>query len=513
MKFVSRVAAAIGAVALLASPIGTAHAVEIPSDLEYSYDLNQPVIGNMSLATRGDCTQTLGAPFTLAMVGGVEEALTDALATANNDVTCTLDVSATSSGSTLSGSVSASGQGMSGSGTFTLVCDVGRTVNSWFRVLVDGAGDAALAPDPYGVESDGYVSCNWTIDVADAQKSQLSGSLEMQGSFSSDSTPVDWSNCAPLGLPIPPQAMPRAKCIEFEMDIQAYLTGSTGAFAGRTGEGSMTQTVYAPMLIPISLDAGPTPPPPPCPADQPDCTQLDLTGCEYSPTDPGDPSWLDLSGLPAGAKIPGFKGPGWYRCSGGGGGGGGGDFTNCEYSPTDPGLPGWGYTELPPGVSIPGYRGPGWYNCGDLPPVPTSFDPQMIRAAFAAVLSPRAGGDLLSLSTQTGKAMAPRFVAPAQTTSAAVRPFVGNSSTTVRLSTVPGATCTVSAVSGKSTSTLVKAARALKGQVDTKVTAATLMSRLKVAKGASAVVTANCTTKVGKRTVKLPAARIQVRFS
>ncbi len=515
MGFVVRVGVSAGLCALAAVSMGAARAAEVPSDLEYSYTLSQPVIGSMSLATRGECTQTLGAPFTLAMVGGVEEELTKALAMAGNDVTCNLDVQATSTGATIQGTVAAAAEGQSGEGSFSLVCDVGRNVRSWFRVLVSSSAVAALAPDPYGVNSDGYVSCNWTIEVKDAQKSQLSGTLEMQGAFSDKSTPVDWSNCAPLGLPIPPHALPRAKCVEFDMDIQAYLTGATGAYEGRSGSGSMTQTVYAPMLIPISLDA-PPPPPPPCPPGQTDCVR-DLTGCEYSPTNPGDPSWMDFSAFPPGATIPGFRGPGWYRCGGdgGGGGGGGGGFTGCQFSPTEQTGPGWSFIELPPGTEVPGYQGPGWYNCGDaVPPPPTvTFDAQQIRAAFATMLSSRAADDVLSLSTKKGALAAPRFVSPARTSKATVRDFATKSTASVRVATVPGAVCTVTAKGGSVTATLVKDAKALRGQVATKMTAAKLLKALKAKVGSQATLAADCSVKSGKRTVRLPAATVTVRFT
>ncbi|MFM9135197.1 MAG: hypothetical protein ACKOT0_07170 [bacterium] len=517
MNLWTRVGVAAGLVALGAVSMGSAQAADVPADLEYSYSLDQPLIGNMSLATKGDCTQTLGGPFTLAMTGGVEEGLTNAVNSPGNDVTCTLSVQANTTGSTVKGTVSASSAGQSGSGNFTLVCDVGRSMDSWFRILVGSDGTPALAPDPYGVESDGYLSCNWVIDVNDQQKSQLSGTLEMQGSFSLDSTPVDWSYCAPLGLPIPEHALKRAKCVQFDMDIQAALVGATGAYEGRTGSGSMTQVVYAPLIIPISLDGGATPPPPPCPPEQQDCTPLDLTGCQYSPTNPGDPSWLDLSQLPPGAQIPGFQGPGWYKCGDGGGGGGGeGGLTGCQYSPTEQTGPGWSYIELPPGVEVPGYQGPGWYNCGDAVPPPTvdvaAFDQHLMQSAFSALVSPRSGGDLLSLSTKKGAA-APRFVSPAKTGKSAIRDFSTKSSAAVRLATVPGATCSVSAKAGSVTASLVRNAKAVKGLVDTKVTAVNLIKSLKAKSGAQATLTATCSAKSGKRTVRLPTATVTVKFT
>lgn len=517
MRLVTSVGVTAALCALGAVSVGSAQAAEVPADLEYSYTLDQPVIGNMSLATKGDCTQTLGEPFTLAMTGGVEEGLSKAVATAGNDVTCTLAVQANSTGAMVKGTVSASAEGQSGSGAFTLVCDVGRSMESWFRILVGSDAVPALAPDPYGVVSNGYISCNWVIDVNDAQKSQLSGTLEMQGTFSEDSAPVDWSNCAPLGLPIPEHALKRAKCVEFDMDIQAYVTGGTGAYEGRSGSGSMTQVVYAPLIIPISLDSAP-PAPPPCPPDQPDCVALDLTACDYSPTNPGDPSWMDLSALPPGTPIPGFRGPGWYRCGGGGGGGGEGGLTGCQYSPTEQTGPGWSFIQLPPGAEVPGYQGPGWYNCGDaVPPPPTvttaSMDAQQIRAAFTTMLSSRAGSDLLSLSTKKGALAAPRFVSPARTSKATVRDFATKSTTAVRVATVPGAVCTVTAKAGSVTATLVKEARALKGQVATKMTAAKLLKALKAKVGSQATLATDCTVKSGKRTVRLPVATVTVRFT
>ena len=559
LRWLTVVAATVG---LMAGTMPAAQAA-LPDDLEYSYDLNSPILGMPSaFASSGSCTQTLGAAFDLVMDGQPEPNLTPALAKPGNDVRCTMRSTADSPGTTISGTVSASSGGQSGSGTFTLVCDIGRSMDSWFNVVVSAAGDPALAAVPYGVNGAGHVSCSWTIDIADEQKSQLSGTLEMAGAFSLDSTPVDWSNCAALGLPIPDRVLSRAKCVSFDMVISAFVTGGTGLFAGRTGSGTMTQTLYIPVVIPIDLTSAP-PPDPGCPPEQPDCQTFDLTNCEYSPTDPGDPTWNDLSGLPANAQIPGFRGPGWYRCGdgggggggggggltgcayspteqtgpgwsfidppagvpgsqgpgwyncgdGGGGGGGGGDgLTRCQYSPTDPGVPGWSYIDPPAGV--PGSQGPGWYNCGDVPPpAPTAvISDAAIEAAFRASLAPRSLGDMLSLSTKSGKASAPRIVAPARVAGSTVRPFAVASKTTVRLSTVPGATCIVTAKSGKVTAKL-PAAKATSGRVDTKVTASALMKRVKAAKGSQATITASCIVKAGKKTQKLPPTSVTVRFS
>ena len=513
VRWLTVVAATVGLIA------GTMPAVQAvpPADLEYSYDLDTPIIGMPSVfASKGACTQTLGPAFDLLMNGQPEPELSPALARPFNDVRCTMQSSADSVGTTISGTVSASSGGQSGGGRFVLVCDIGRSMDSWFNVVVAADGIPALAADPYGVNGAGHVSCNWTIDVVDEQKSQLSGTLEMAGAFSLDSAPVDWSLCAALGLPIPERVLPRAKCVSFDMVISAYLTGATGAFSGRTGEGSMTQTLYIPVVIPIDLSTPEPPPNPGCPPEQPDCQTLDLSDCEFSPTDPGDPTWNDLSGLPPNVQIPGFRGPGWYRCPGddGNGGGGGGDgLSRCQYSPTDPGVPGWSFIDPPPGV--PGSQGPGWYNCGDVPPPPAPtavISKAAIEAAFRAALSPRSLGDLLSLSTKSGKASAPRIVAPARVAGSTVRPFVVASSTTVRLSTVPGATCTVSTKAGKAAFKL-PAAKAISGRVDTRVTASQLMSRLKAAKGSQATITASCSVKVGKKTQKLPPTSVTVTFA
>lgn len=566
MSFRSRIATFAGVAALLCGVTGPAQAAEVPSDLEYSVSVNDPVMGSPTISSQASCTQALGPGFVLALTGAVEEELTKAMNTPNNDIRCTFASTATTTGVTISGTVSASAQGQSGSGAFTLICESGHSMDSWFHVLLDSLAIPSLAPDPYGVITNGYISCNWTIDVADAQKSQLSGTLELQGSFSDQSTPVDWSNCASLGFPIPPSALSRSKCVVFDMNVKAYLTGATGAYAGLSGEGSMTQQVYAPVVIPISLDA---PNVPPC-SDENPCP--DLTACEYSPTQQSGPEWLDLSIIPpyAGIQFPGWKGQGWYKCGGGGGDDTG--LTGCEFSPTEQTGQGWSYIEVPPGASVPGYQGPGWYKCGgddggggggddggggggsldltaceysltapadpvgwyDLSMVPpgtpipgfkgpgwykcpmpssASISPQMLRSAFTSMISPRGMGDLLTLKTQAGKTMSPRFVAPAQTTAqSTTRDFKLSSATTVRLSTVPGATCTVTAKAGKATTTLVKNARALKGQIDTKVTAAKLMATLKAATGSTATLTSACSTKVGKKVTRLPAGSATVKF-
>jgi hypothetical protein len=189
----------------------------------------------------------------------------------------------------------------------------------------------------------------------------------------------------------------------------------------------------------------------------------------------------------------------------------------------------------------PGWQGPGWYYCEDvasgLPP--SDFDPNIPPCVpgeegdvppegFSSCLNPgsspaavqalqslvRAGGsDGLSLST-TRTAGATRIVSPAQTSASTIRDF-GSTATpqpTVRLATVPGATCDVTAKAGRVSAKVATKAKAPNGQLNTKVTAQQLMASLKAAKGAQATITASCSVKAGKKLRKLPAATVTVKF-
>ena len=183
----------------------------------------------------------------------------------------------------------------------------------------------------------------------------------------------------------------------------------------------------------------------------------------------------------------------------------------------------------------------GWYYCEDvaagLPP--SDFDPtippcipgeegsvppegfsscvnsessSVVRALESAIRASTGQG--LSLKTES-KAGTTRIVSPAQTSSNPVRSFgsTATSQPTIRLATVPGATCDVTAKAGKTTVKVATKARATNGQLNTGVTAPALMSRLKAAKGSQAIITATCSAKVGKKTQKLPAASVTVSFA
>ena len=84
---------------------------------------------------------------------------------------------------------------------------------------------------------------------------------------------------------------------------------------------------------------------------------------------------------------------------------------------------------------------------------------------------------------------------------------------TIRIATVPGAVCAVNATAGAVKAVVTAKGTAVGGLLDTKVNAATLRGKLKAAVGTQAVLTATCSTKVGKKTVKLPAASVTVKFT
>ena len=495
MKVRSRLGAAAGLVALIALPIGTAQAVEIPSDLEYSYTLSQPIIGQIKSAADTLCYQTKGESFTLSMVAGLDQGLTKAVNTPGNEILCTIRLSRILSNVVLTGTASASAQGQSGSGSFSLNCEVGNTTNSFFSVVTpDPMGMPSFGPNPFGVEGNAYVSCTWSISVDDEQKSQLAGTLEMQGTYTKDSERV---SCEEAGITIT-GPVDNIYCVAYDANIKAFLTGATGAYAGRTGEGSLTQRGYTTITVPLTLTEG-------CPPDQPNCENSgtggdSLEGCQYSASQPGNPQgWMQFPPLPPGAPTPpGWQGPGWYKC------GGGADVPPSDFDPS-----------IPPCVTDESgaYVPPeGFSNCVQ-PGSQTTTSTGMLRAVESVV---RAGtGQKLALATSKGKVGTTRIVSPAQTTGDAVRPFGASSTSvpTVRIATVPGATCAVTATAGSAKATLVARGAAVGGQLDTKVNAASLRSKLKAAVGTQAVITANCTIKAGKKTIRIPAASVTVKFT
>jgi hypothetical protein len=83
----------------------------------------------------------------------------------------------------------------------------------------------------------------------------------------------------------------------------------------------------------------------------------------------------------------------------------------------------------------------------------------------------------------------------------------------VRIATVPGATCTVTAAAGRKSAILANRKAAVGGRLDTAVTAATLRTQLGAAVGSTAQVTARCSVGSGKNVRNLPAAVISVRFT
>lgn len=484
-----RITAALIAVAALMAGTLPASAQTIPEDLEFDYTMSAPLIGNVKETAGTICHQSLGSSFTMEMAAGPAQGLIQAINTRGNEILCTTTIERILSSVAINGTASASAEGQSGSGAFSLLCEVGQRRSSFFSIVVSSVGLPSLGQNPYGMAGSGHVSCTWTITVDDAQKSQLAGTLESFGDYTQDSERV---TCEEAGITITGSG--DSFCVAFDMTIKAYLTGATGAYAGRTGAGTLVQRGYAAVTVPIKLDVDVS-----CPPEAPNCDDLmnpDLTGCEYSPTDPGTGGWTEWPAIPPQFAPPGYVGPGWYRCGSGSDDGAG--LPPSDFDPT-----------IPP--CIPGEEGSvppeGFSSC-----VNADSTSSVVRALESVVRA--SAGEGLSLKTSR-KAGVTRFVSPAQTSADPVRAFgsTASSQPTVRLATVPGATCDVTARSGKTTSRLASKSKATNGQLDTRVTASTLMSRLKAAAGAEATITAACSVKVGKKTRKLPVANVTVRFS
>lgn len=488
----ARLCIVAGIAAVLSVSALPVQAAQVPDDLEFSYTMSQPLIGDIRQSADATCYQSLGETFVLPVKAGLALELTQAVSKRGNEILCTVIMERVLSGVVITGTAQASAQGQSGSGSFGLTCEVGQRHSSFFSIVVAASGLPGPGPNPYGVEGNGFVSCAWTIAVDDAQKSQLAGTLEVQGVYSQDSERV---SCEEAGIVVSGNgAAGQTYCVAFDVDVRAFLTGATGAYAGRTGEGNLTQRAYAAVTIPLRLDVDTS-----CPPNAPDCADVgtpDLTGCSYSATDPGTGGWTQWPSIPPQYAPPGYQGPGWYRC---GSDGGAGELPGSAYDPS-----------IPP--CVPGEEGSvppeGFSACVN----PGTQASSLVSALTTSVRA--ATGQALSLKTGK-KAGTTRIVSPAQSTSDAVRPFGprGEANPTVRLASVPGATCAVTATSGSAKTTLTAKGVAKGGQLDTKVTASALMSRLKAARGSTATITAVCSTRVGKRIVKIPASSIQVRFT
>ena len=483
-------AALIAAGTLLAGAI-PASAQTIPADLEFDYTMSSPLIGNIRESGDATCNQSMGAPFVLSMAAGLDVALTQAVNTRGNEILCTVVLERILSDVAITGSATASAQGQSGSGTFSLLCEVGQKRSSFFSIVVSSVGLPSYGPNPYGMAGSAHVSCTWTIAINDAQKSQLAGTLESFGDYTQDSERV---SCEEAGITI--QGSGDVFCVAYDMTVNAFLTGATGAYAGRTGEGTLVQRGYAAVTTPLKLEVDTS-----CPPEAPNCDDLmnpDLTGCQYSPTDPGTGGWVQWPEIPPQVAPPGYVGAGWYLCAGSGGGDDGAGPPESDFDPTiPPCVPGEEGNVPPEGFSV-------CVNAGSTSP--------MVRALESIVRSSAGGGLTLATATTAGST---RFVSPAQTSADPVRAFGSSASArpSVRLATVPGATCKVTAKAGKASTTLAAKAKAANGQLNTKVTAATLMAKLKAAKGSQATITAACSVKVGKKTRRLPTASVTVRFS
>jgi hypothetical protein len=486
------VIAALVAVGTLLAGAIPASGATIPEDLEFDYTMSSPLIGNVRDSASTICHQSLGESFTMEMAAGPAVGLTQAISKPGNEILCTVTIERILSSVAINGTASASAQGQSGTGTFSLLCEVGQKRSSFFSIAVASTGLPGYGPNPYGMAGSGHVSCTWSIAVDDAQKSQLAGTLESFGDFTQDSERV---TCEEAGITV--QGSGDSFCVAYDMTVRAYLTGATGAYAGRTGEGELTQRGYAVVTIPLKLDIDTS-----CPPEVPNCDELigggptqSLEGCQYSASQPANPQgWMQLPPLPPGMPTqPGWQGPGWYYCEDVAA-----DLPPSDFDPT-----------VPP--CVPGEEGnvppEGFSTC-----VNPGSTPSYVRALESVVRA--SAGEGLSLKT-VGKAGVTRIVSPAQTSENPVRSFGSTASAqpTVRLATVPGAICDVTARAGKVTNKIATKAKATNGQLNTGVTAPVLMSRLKATKGSQAILTASCSTKVGKKTVKLPAVSVTVAFS
>ncbi|MFM8774298.1 MAG: hypothetical protein ACKOFP_10785 [Actinomycetota bacterium] len=279
-----RIGAATAIVALSTLSVGSAQAVEIPSDLEFSYTMNQPLIGQIRDSASTQCYQSIGDPFTMTMQAGMSRELTEAIQKRGNQIVCTISLERYMSNVVITGTAEASAQGQSGKGSFSLTCETGQKRSSFFSIAVSSIGLPEFGDNPYGMEGNGYLSCTWSIAVEDAEKSQLAGTLELQGAYTKDSERV---SCEEAGVSVTGGGNPdMTYCVAYDMNIKAYLTGATGAYAGRTGEGTLTQRGYAAVTVPLKLETDSS-----CPPDAPNCDQLMNQSLVGASTPPPIPMW------------------------------------------------------------------------------------------------------------------------------------------------------------------------------------------------------------------------------
>ncbi|MFZ9988080.1 MAG: hypothetical protein ACO3HV_10040 [Candidatus Nanopelagicales bacterium] len=186
---------ATASMALLLSSLPAASAATGPDDLEFSYTMNSPLIGTIRDSADTSCYQSLGAPFTLEMVAGPAMGLMEAINKAGNEILCTTTISRNLSGVAISGTASASAQGQSGTGAFSLLCEVGQTRSAFFSIVVDEIHKQHLLNKAEQSEHSECESPKKSLGASSRKMSLAESSLERAQSFRA---PVNRRSSGPL---------------------------------------------------------------------------------------------------------------------------------------------------------------------------------------------------------------------------------------------------------------------------------------------------------------------------
>lgn len=242
----------VGVLGVVATPITSASAVDIPTDaLDFAINVNPPSTGDLA----PDC----GDPTTIfqtAILGGQNTV----------NLTCSIDKASQALTGTASNTRLAQSDAGFNNGAFTATCRIQQQFTNTMTI------SGSLPNISIGISSISGVGlqvCSFSLSFQDANKSSLTGTIELNAAINGD-----------------PSTFATTKIISLSFSAKVFITNGTGAFAGYVGSGTFeqSQTIdlnqqFSNVSTGSGSGGGTAPPQGGSDAQQAFCTQYSINPC------------------------------------------------------------------------------------------------------------------------------------------------------------------------------------------------------------------------------------------
>lgn len=156
---------------------------------------------------------------------------------------CTMSRTTVLSNAPLTGSVV---NKTAGNGSMAQTCDMKRQVDISFTLTaVISASGRSVTASSFSNKMAGFQACAWAMTFADAKHSRLSGTIEQTFEFADAGAAVECP-ASYAGL----SSQGTVYCVTVQANAKVYVVGGSGEFSDTGGEGDLSNTDVAGIVIP-----------------------------------------------------------------------------------------------------------------------------------------------------------------------------------------------------------------------------------------------------------------------